>query len=275
MTENPADAAHRRRTLDTLETGARELGCVLTGEPVWGWGDRSVGTRGTRDGEPVWVRAVGEQVQWVDDDFWTGNHDAGTITGVPKPRVLAWTEMRTTDRWFRVEVMTLVEAAPASPTPELTAAPDVDDTWFSRLDGALGVLADVRTGRVATTQEGVTQRLREYFGDRIDPTVDYWLTAHNDLHWANLTAPDLVLLDWEHWGQAPFGYDAATLYCHSLLVPDAAERVRAHFREVLDAPDGRRSQLLVVTRMLGRTRQGDYLDLVGPLHALADRILGR
>ncbi|MFI5622663.1 hypothetical protein ACIA03_04270 [Nocardioides sp. NPDC051685] len=67
----------------------------------------------------------------------------------------------------------------------------------------------------------------------------------------------------------------ATLYCHSLLVPDTAATIRHRFAYMLDTPDGQRSQLLAIARMLGRTRMGDYTDLVVPLHRRADEILGR
>ncbi|WP_143831849.1 hypothetical protein [Nocardiopsis sp. CNR-923] len=102
-----------------------------------------------------------------------------------------------------------------------------------------------------------------------------WVSAHGDLHWNNITSPECFLLDWEGWGMAPLGYDAATLYCHSLLVPEAAARVREEFSDVLDTLDGARSQLLVIARMLRRSTHGDYPALVTPLHRLADRLIGR
>ncbi|MGH3885275.1 MAG: hypothetical protein ACRDSZ_01695 [Pseudonocardiaceae bacterium] len=66
------------------------------------------------------------------------------------------------------------------------------------------------------------------------PTVTTWSTAHGDLQWANLTAPAPYLLDWEGWGIAPAGYDAATLYCYSLLAPNTARRVYETFTDILD-----------------------------------------
>jgi hypothetical protein len=275
--EPAADLAHRRRTRQALEAGARDLGCVLTGPIRSGWGDRTAGAPATRSGEPCWVRVVGENPYWIRDDptFWNGNLDANAISGVPKPTVLAWTELRAEDRWFRIEVQTLITTDPISATPEVTIDPDLSSTWFAQLAAALDALADTPTERVVRGQAEVTLQLRQFFGDRIDPAVESWTTAHADLHWANLTAPDLTILDWEGWGRAPAGYDAATLYCHSLLVPDVAEAVRARFAEILDSPDGRRSQLLAASRMLRRTETGDYLDLVVPLHDLTDRILGR
>ena len=49
-----------------------------------------------------------------------------------------------------------------------------------------------------------------------------WTTAHNDLHWGNVTGPELCILDWESWGRAPAGYDASTLLCTSLRHPPTA-----------------------------------------------------
>ncbi len=276
MGDTAADTTHRNRMLAFLDDSAHRLGCEVGGQVSFGWLDRTLGVPSTRmDGSACWVRVVSEQTQWVDGGFWTGNAEANVITGVPKPVVLDSVEKHEDDRWFRAEVMSMVDGATVSTTPELHEAPQLKDIWFSDLTAALDALARTTTERGAYTQDRITQRLREYFGERIDPIVDRWQTAHADLHWANLTAPDLVILDWERWGQAPFGYDVATLYCHSLLVPDVAERIHSEYREVLDSPDGRRSNLLAAARMLSRTRQGDYTDMVGPLHRLADQILGR
>lgn len=274
-TLSPADQEHRRRLTDVRLNAADELGCVLDQEWQWGWYDRSVAGRATRAGQAVWIRTVTEQSQWVDMLFWTGNLEANEIVGVPKPIVLDSAETRDEDRWFRTEVMTLVDQSPASPIPAATTPPAVDDAWLDQLRTSLEALATASTTRVAKAQDDVTQQLREYFGDRISPQVERWVTAHGDLHWANVTAPSLVILDWEQWGLAPYGYDIATLYCHSLLVPETAAKIRDRFTHVLDSPDGRRAQLLAIARMLSRTRMGDYTDLVVPLHRLADEILGR
>lgn len=256
MDVTAADAAHRDRLRAFLEQSAEHLGCRVTGEPDFGWWDRTIGATGIRaDGTQCWMRVVSEQTQWAEHEFWTGNADANDIHGVPKPVVLDSFEQHDHDRWLRAELMTLVEQPPVSTTPELTASVHFDAHWLDQLDTALATLASHRTHRVAMTQHRATQQLREYFGERIDPAVDHWTTAHTDLHWGNLTAPDLTILDWEGWGQAPSGYDAATLYCHSLLVPDIAETINERFNDLLETPDGRRSQLLAIARMLRRTRQ--------------------
>jgi thiamine kinase-like enzyme len=99
------------------------------------------------------------------------------------------------------------------------------------------------------------------------------MAAHTDLHWANLMAPEAALVDWEGWGLAPAGFDAASLYLHSLLEPEMAERVHREFADVLDRRDGLLAQLYVTGRMLLRINSGDYPDLAIPLHHNAERVI--
>jgi hypothetical protein len=99
--------------------------------------------------------------------------------------------------------------------------------------------------------------------------VTYWHTAHADLHWNNLTAPDRVLLDRESWGQAPFGYGIATLYCHSLLVPGVAGGgARAPHSDVAFLRRSSRQSVRLMGRpgwSLGERFRG-FLGIVHPLH---------
>jgi hypothetical protein len=62
-------------------------------------------------------------------------------------------------------------------------------------------------------------------GGAVDTTVTEWTCSHGDLHWGNITAPALYLLDWADWGLAPRGNDAACLWASALGVPDIAGRV--------------------------------------------------
>ena len=86
--------------------------------------------------------------------------------------------------------------------------------------------------------------------------------------------PRLAILDWELWGRAPAGTDAATLLCYSLLVPDVAERVRALLADLLDTPTGRVAQLYVIARLLDRTEGGDYPELAEPLTKQVNALIG-
>ncbi len=220
------------------------------------------------------MRVVAEQREWAEGDFWTGNLDASAITGVTKPRVLRHWEWDAGASRLRAELMTLAAGRPCSATPELRQSLQLPARWWDGLRTSLQALAATRTQRVHLRQTDVTRRLVMFFGDRIpDPTVSQWTAAHTDLHWANLLAPDCVLVDWEGWGIAPAGFDAACLYLHCLLEPEMAERVSAEFGAQMQERDGLLSQLYVTGRMLLRINSGDYPDLAIPLHHNAARVI--
>ncbi|MCD9142936.1 hypothetical protein [Streptomyces albireticuli] len=138
----------------------------------------------------------------------------------------------------------------------------------TRHDQAARALA-VTLGR----QEYIRRALPEFLGVPA-PDAITWTTAHGDLHWANLTAPGLRILDWEAWGRAPHGYDQATLYAYSLLQPATAARVRAAFPE-LDAPHTWTGQAVIAAELLQTLTRGDNHDLAGPLRAWACRLRAR
>lgn len=271
------DEQHQRVMRAALDEAARLFGLGCEGAARWGWNDRSIGVQArTPHGAAVWLRVVSELATWAYGPFWEGNNEATTaLGGVAKPEVLDMGEWHQQDRWFRAEVLTHVASDPVSATPELHTDPRLDESWWASLHASLEALSDHISDRATLSQTRVDRMLRAFFADRVDATVHMWVCAHADLHWNNLTAPRCVLLDWEGWGMAPLGYDVATLYCHSLLVPEVAARVRAEFRDVLDTPDGVRSQLLVIARMLQRSIHGDYPALISPLHRLADELTRR
>lgn len=255
---------------DNLHRAADHFGLTISGEPTLGWLFRSISVLAYKGNDQVWLRVNSEDPQWIGGDFWTGNLDANVFTGLSKPRVLdvfEWEE----GRQQRAEVMTLVPGAPCSPTDVLRQAVDLPDAWWAELRRTVDTIAYTPTERTNADQDKVTNRLRQRFGDAVDPVVSQWETVHGDVHWSNLMHPDFGLLDWELWGRGPAGTDAATLLCYSLLVPETAERVRATFNDVLGTPSGRLAQLYVIARLLGRIDKGDYPDLAAPLadHAKA------
>ena len=100
-----------------------------------------------------------------------------------------------------------------------------------------------------------------------------WTTAHGDLHYANLCAPQLHMLDWEGWGLAPAGYDAAMLHSRSLLAPAAAGRVHAEFGDLLNTAHGRFAELAVITELLDAAANGINTVLAEPLRSRAAALL--
>ncbi len=83
------------------------------------------------------------------------------------------------------------------------------------------------------------------------------------------------MLDWESWGRAPTGTDAATLHAYTLHVPDVAARVYETFADVLDTEDGLRARLLVTARLQRRIDLGDDPILAEPLQRQARELARR
>lgn len=274
-TATTADENHRAWLADMLDRAATDLSVSLVGEWVYGWKDRSIGSAVTREGETLWLRVVAEHHAWATGPFWAGNTDSNAITGINKPDVLDLVEYDEGAQRVRTELMTRLAGEPCSATQELHQAPALDADWWKDLRSALTTVAATPTDRVAVSQADITRRLRIFWGDTLDFTITEWATAHGDLHWANLHKPHLGILDWELWGTAPAGYDAATLYCTSLLIPDTAHQVHDTLGDLLHTPDGIRAQLYVTARLLLRADHGDFTELIGPLHQHASDLHSR
>ncbi|SDJ26543.1 hypothetical protein SAMN04488074_101931 [Lentzea albidocapillata subsp. violacea] len=266
-----ADARFRQWMHENLGHAAVHFGLTVAGQARLGWLDRSISAPVQAAGRWLWLRVVSEDKQWTGGDFWTGNLDANVFATLPKPQVLdvyEWEEWRQQ----RAEVMTLAPGSPCSPTDILRHAIDLPDEWWAELRTAIEVVAATQTDRVHADQALITGRIQQHFGNSVNPVVRQWETVHGDLHWANLMGPDFMLLDWELWGRGPAGTDAATLLCHSLLVPETAERVRDAFGGVLDTDAGQLAQLYVASRLLHRVQKGDHPDLAGPLRKLVETL---
>ncbi|MGH3865476.1 MAG: hypothetical protein ACRDQ4_04915 [Pseudonocardiaceae bacterium] len=107
--------------------------------------------------------------------------------------------------------------------------------------------------------------------DEVDTTVNDWVTAHADLHWGNLTAPDCYLLD---WGAAPRGRDAVTLWGVSLQVPELAARVQREFQTDLQTRSGKLAQLLFCSNVIRvNAKRTDPSPLVEPAKRFAEMLL--
>jgi hypothetical protein len=201
---------------------------------------RSVGAPTSRG---TWVRIELRGVERLDGQGW-GTEATAVFTNVAAPTWLAglsWTDHQRAAVW-RADETTLI---PDPPIGRATAATNLPDRWWATLNASLDALAAEPTTRRATpdcepmTQERVTSTIDAVFPGQIDMTIDERAPAHADLNWANLTAPNCWILDWEDFGLAPRGLDAACLWSASLAVPDLAARIRRDRAADLEGRTGR------------------------------------
>jgi hypothetical protein len=240
------------------------------------------GTQGATVGLPTtadtWVRVAWSAPEKVRLQAWTGGEIASAIVGVEKPelyRSYRWIDQARSVVW-RADEVELITSKAVHPTGVIDSDPDLSAEWWESLASSLAALAEFPTRRVGMPQDHLTRRINQVFGDEgVATDVDEWVTAHADLHWGNVTAPNFYLLDWEDWGLGPRGLDAATLWVDSLLVPAVADHVQKVFVDDLNTRSGLLAQLLVCSNVI-RINSGKPTPspLLEPARREADRILG-
>ncbi|ROR38023.1 hypothetical protein [Kitasatospora cineracea] len=274
--EPEPNTAGRMRSMHTAAAAAFDAAPVGSRE-AWGWRGRTLSRPVATASGKGWLRLVSAPADRAGGKLWEGPQEAERLMppAVPRPHLRGrhtWTNGEhgyLAELYDRITVPTIT-----THEPTLRKAPDLDDAWWDGLSTALDVIAAVPSTRVAVRQEYLDRAMPQYLGVPVDTRLPAWTTAHGDLHWANLTGPALTVLDWEGWGAAPAGYDAALLHSHSLLVPDTAAEIRRRLGSVLDTPAGRFAELVVITELLQTTTRGDNLDLEEPLRHRLSEITG-
>jgi hypothetical protein len=232
---------------------------------------RSIGFRSDRD---TWVRVECRGLERFDGQGW-GLEAAQILHGVPVPRWHAGISWRDDERkvLWRADETQLIDQ---SPVGRATNAHRLPDGWWESFNDAMDELAGQNTSRVATpdcvpiSAERVEATIRKVFPECAELSVGEWSTAHADLNWANLTGPTLWILDWEDFGSAPRGLDAANLWAGSLTVPHVADKILELRRRDLDSHTGRIMMLFKCAELLSWA--DDREPLYAPTRREAERL---
>lgn len=273
MYSPPTDPADQHRMRRTFTQSAQTLGTTTTGPEVWGWHGRTLSSRVQHpDRGACWLRLLSTPQDKAAGKIWDGNLQAAALFDgcVHKPLLYDTTEARSDGYAYLAELHQYVAEPVFSPSPVMRLDPDPPTAWWDSLRTDLEYVSTVPTDRVAVRQEWVDRSVPRYL-DMPSPRITDWATAHGDLHTANLTGTTPYLLDWEGFGLAPTGYDAAILLAYSLLTPGFAQCVRDAF-PVLKAEAGRVAQIIVVTELLQSASRGDHPELVPALCTLAGEL---
>jgi hypothetical protein len=271
------EVAERMRT---AHSRARTALCVLSEQDIreaWGWRGRTLSQPVIASDGPAWLRVACAPADQARTTFWDGSSEAKTAIPGSVPRPLLrdihdWSD----EPWkYRAELYDRVTAPAAATSLALVTAPDLPPAWWAAVRTALDDIAVVPTLRRTVHQPFLDRAMPQFLGTPIDTAAPSWSTAHGDFHFANLCAPILHVLDWEGWGLAPTGYDAAVLHNYSLLVPSVATRIRSELAHILGTPAGRFAELAVITQLLHSTTHGDNLELAEPLRNRAAYLLQR
>ncbi|MFD8847584.1 hypothetical protein [Streptomyces sp. NPDC059604] len=236
---------------------------------------RSVGARTDRG---TWVRVERRGLDRIGVQGGDGTASAEALSEVAKPAWfsgVAWRDETEPVMW-RADETELLSAPPVG-NAVLTKEPHLSEEWWAALNTSLDALGAQHTNRIATpdtetlTQELVTRTIHSVFPGT-DTSLCKWRPAHADFNWANMTAPVFCMFDWEDWGMAPRGLDAANLWGASLAVPALADRVRSERRDDLESRDGRLMTLFVAAKILGPYADPDDPRL-GAARETAERVV--
>lgn len=213
---------------------------------------RTVGARTDRD---TWVRIERRPFNKIEGQGWNSAECAALLSGIKKPAWfggVVWSDTAEAVMW-RADESELLPGDPVNPRTALALSGE----WWAALNASLDVLAAHHTTRVATpdtmtvTQARVTQSIQAVFPGVLDTTIRNWAPAHADLTWANVTGPQFCLFDWEDWGMAPLGLDAAWLWGNSLAIPELAARVRHERHRDLESRGGKLMALFFCSAIVG------------------------
>jgi hypothetical protein len=253
---------------------ATMLGVTLRGLRSWGWHGRTLGHRATH---PVhgacWLRLLSVPADRAGGKLWEGTELAAyAFPAVRKPALHAVREWIGGGNAYRAELTSFVEEPLLSPEPVLHHELALPEAWFATVRAELSAIAATPTERTAVRQEWISRAVPQFTGHPA-PRITEWDCAHGDFHAANLTTGG-TLLDWEGWGIAPRGWDAATFFAYAQLAPDTAAMIRRQFTAVLDTDAGRAALLVVCAQLLQSASRGDHPDLTPKLRTLADVCVG-
>lgn len=262
--------SHARAALHVAEAPDRH--------EAWGWQGRTLGKSVTTPGGPAWLRVASAPANEIIGTFWDGAIQAQRLLppSIPRPALRRWHDWSEAAFGCRSELYEYIPAAAIATHAVITAPPDLPAGWWTAARVALDTIAAVTTTRVTIQPGFLAWAMPHYLG--ISPAnvaAPRWTTAHGDFTFANLCAPTFSILDWEGWGLAPPGYDAAMLHSYSLLTPATADRIERELAPLLNSTTGRYAELTVITELLYAAANGINRVLVEPLRRRAASILGR
>ena len=231
-------------------------------------------TEGFRTDRGTWVR-IEQRLSWrIKSAAWVGLEASSAIENVPMPRwfqAVTWADEARGLAW-RADEVEFVAAPSVRAEGGLAAALALPDEWWAGMSTSLAALGAHETERVGMSQGHLSKRIGQVF-EGVDTTVDEWATAHADLHWGNVTT-DGMLIDWQDWGRAPRGHDAATLWQASLPDRSLTARVEEEFAEDLRTRSGKLSQLLHCANAIRiANNRGTVTPYSEPAKAAAQRLL--
>ncbi len=274
----PMAQQDRKDLLASLVHITNQLGITPQGGLFYNWNDTTISSKALTDNNTnVWIRVQCANNSKIDNNnAWNGELDAHSIDpSISKPQLLDHVDWDKGGTKWRALLSSYVSEPPCSTNPHLVNSNNIPSAiWFKKLKKQLDILSQHKTNRVAITQDKVSETIKKVFSDKFDTSISSWTTIHGDLHWGNLTQPELNILDWEMWGKGPSNYDPALLLAFSADNPTLVRCLKATFKELLNTRDGHLTQLFALAEVLSISRLDDkFASLEKPIQKMANDLM--
>lgn len=243
-----------------LAVAGQQLGTRL--DPTTArFGGEDGATCGARSDRDTWVRLQQRPAESAPPARWDAEESAAGLAGVRKPawhRAATWQDPAAAVQWRADELDLITTPVVGDLITPPTACPD--SWWWLDLRASLEALTHQSTARTAVSQHEITAQITTLAGEHVDTRVPEWdwVAVHGDFCWPNLTST-AVILDWENWGLAPRGWDAATLWGLCLPYPALTEHQTTAFAEQLHCRSGQLCRLAWCSSALAATSARDDL----------------
>ena len=228
------------------------FGCIQENTLRFGWNNLSAGALVTKDQKKFWLRvqyAPSETV--IEDKKWRGFIDAEELKDIPKPKLTEKIDWKREEVSFRGLLFEYIAEKTASETPLPSERFNPDKGYLTAVRTCLETLATYKTNRVCVRPELLQRKLKDHFNiEGISLKEKEWCTIHGDIHWGNITYPNLYVLDWEAWGTGPRAYDPALLLTLSLNNQVLSSALEETFSDILSTKEGYLTQLFVCAEIL-------------------------
>jgi tetratricopeptide (TPR) repeat protein len=237
LTPDDARVQNNMESERALKTAIAFLQVQQVGDSCYGRMGRSAGCVVAHPGfGERWLKVSWVPTREVDPFIWEGELLSNGFRDIGRPKIFEHFDWEERSKSYRAILMSVAGEA-ISKTAYLESPPALEPNWWKALSGTLAEVQSKPTDRICVPDGLLGHRLRERFGLRLRLPFPFWRTAHGDLHWKNLTAPEFSILDWETWGRAPYGYDIAYLHVFSIAQPEILERLKQEFAQLMARPE--------------------------------------
>jgi hypothetical protein len=258
-----------------IADASRRLAVTVVGGRADGFRGKSAGAIvAGPDGARYWLKVSG-LVGRARDVFRDSEIESEGLPSLPRPRIVAAIEWNDRNVFWRAVLMTLAPSPAVSLLPWCPVSTvQVSDAWLIDLRSTLATLRGAAIRQPSFSADEIRHMIIAHIGPGAPVESDDWYVGHGDLHWANLTAPQCMLLDWEHWGLLPRGFDIGRLIGCSAFAPAMMARLADVFSDEFDSSAGRVGLLAGIASVKSHITAGELDPAAGPLlQPLIERIL--